>query len=68
MIPPHAGHPLDLIEELLQLLRREACELLGHTGRYELRGAPVTEFIFCGRCGKIIARVVESESPPPQSV
>lgn len=43
--PEHATMPIEQLERLL-------CAELGHRADWEERGAPVTEFWICRRCGK----------------
>lgn len=46
MVPAHAGMAIEDLERLL-------CRELDHLWAEERRGAPVTEFLLCVRCGKI---------------
>lgn len=52
MIPSHASMPLEQLE-------RKLCAAVLHRPVIESRGSPVTEFLFCVRCGKIISRIVD---------
>lgn len=46
MMPSHAAMPLVDLERLL-------CRETAHRWHEERRGAPVTEYLLCVRCGKI---------------
>lgn len=50
MIPSHAS--MDIVE-----LERLICRFTAHVWFEQRRGAPVTEFLCCVRCGKIGERL-----------
>jgi hypothetical protein len=42
----------DQVDELLEEIRRAWCRWFGHRWVLDTRGAPVTTFNVCARCGK----------------
>lgn len=56
-VPAHAALTFEAVSWILELDRRKQCEASGHVPVEEHSGAPVTEFVVCCRCGKILGRL-----------